>query len=161
MSEQVLEPLKKQLEEINDQITAKPLTLEEFNTLIVKADKIRKKLLPYLCPLCFKLIYDREEFVIENQRRWHKSCIEERERVKREYQKFREEMNKRSKQIAYERERSIRPAYWNIYFPVKGLKKDFDRFMDDLSEIVKKYNLTPPKIIRDRKGNVKEYRFEK
>ena len=149
MKDEELKQLESELKKLQKKIN-QIKTLTELEPVINKMNQIRNKLMPFTCPYCFKIVYSNEDFIIREftgiPTRIHKDCQQKIDGTRKRVKKLDREWKEKAKRIKYEREHSIRKAYWDIWYPVYGYKKDFERLMSDLPKIVKKYGLTPPKV---------------
>jgi len=109
--------------------------------------KLEKILDSHKCPMCFKLIPDEEKHVAEDYMglatRWHPKCLEERNRQAKEAQARREELRVQFRKIRKEIEASKRKGTWTVFWTVTGYKKDYEKLMKDLPNILKQYSLEP------------------
>jgi len=106
----------------------------------IEAMRIREEIEPYICPHCYEpLTEEGEEW---NGRKWHSNCLKEVRERAREIREGMKKLKKEMEEIRKAHEESRMPKIW--FLPrttVYGLKKDFERFCEDLPEILKKYNL--------------------
>jgi len=129
----------------------------EGETSLSKGDEIDYKRLERIleahrCPMCFKLIPDEEEYVTESyiglQSRWHPKCLEERDKRVSFARKRREELNQFFRKIKEEIEANKRRGTWTVFWTVTGYKRDYERLMEDLPNILKQYGLEPWKKVK-------------
>lgn len=68
-----LRKMEKRLQEL-DKGMDKAFTYERFVEWTKERGVLVKKLEPYRCPMCFKIVYDDEDYVVEYGKRWHPEC---------------------------------------------------------------------------------------
>jgi len=122
----------------------------EVDTMQYK--KLEKILDFHRCPMCFKLIPDEEVYVTEHYMglatRWHPKCLEERNIRANEAQARYEKLKARLRRMREEIEANKRKGTWTVFWTVTGYKKDYERLMKDLPNILKQYDLEPWKKVR-------------
>ena len=149
MKDEELKQLESELEVLREKLR-QTTDLQEFRSTFSEINCIKKKLIPYVCPHCFKVVYSNEDFIVREfmgiPTRIHKDCQRKMDEMRKRAKEVGREWKEKAKRTRYEIEHSIRKAYWDIWYPVYGYKKDFERLMSDIPKIVKKYNLVPPKV---------------
>jgi hypothetical protein len=99
------------------------------------------------CPICFKLIPDEDDYVTESfmglKSRWHRECLKRRDEIAEEARRRRKELKKRHKKLREEIEANKRKGTWTVFRTVTGYKRDYEKLMEDLPNILREYGLEP------------------
>ena len=94
------------------------------------------------CAICHKLL-SKDFLTLEETgaKLCSETCLEEIKQRVELYGKRAKEMEEMLARVKREVAESKQPTLWTIHYLARGLKKDYEQFMGDLPEILKKYGL--------------------
>jgi len=137
MENEMLELRARMLDEMTEQTGA--LGIPDLEKFV----EVSRKLKPYKCPQCYKIVYSNEEYVLRSGIRTHKKCNEIIENRAKEARQIWKEQKERSNQIKHEIEHNLRETTSFISLTVTGLKKDIEKFESNVGNLAKEYGLQP------------------